>query len=110
MHFNTLLSSQPVWAHVQTKKSYPDFVAQFDALTDDDVRWTPYDADDVYERAPAGLSSLCFRDMAYWTTRKALVFDVHVEEYAVHRVMRQFRRLQASPLPVVHTVPAHVHR
>jgi hypothetical protein len=37
-----------------------------------------------------GLSSLCSRDQAYWMTLRRLVFDVYVEEYAVHRVMRQF--------------------
>jgi hypothetical protein len=40
--------------------------------------------------APQGLLSLCSRDQAYWMTRRRLVFDVYVEEYVVHRVMRQF--------------------
>jgi hypothetical protein len=35
---------------------------------------------------------------------------MYVEEYAVHRVMRQFGLYQESPLPVVHTVPRVVHR
>jgi hypothetical protein len=39
-------------------------------------------------RAPQGLSSLCSRDQAYRMTRQRQVFDVYVEEYAVHRVMR----------------------
>jgi hypothetical protein len=38
--------------------------------------------------APQGLSSLCSRDQAYWMTWRRLVFDVYVEEYAVHWVMR----------------------
>jgi hypothetical protein len=57
------------------KRAYKDFVDQFDALTDADVRWTPYseevltDADVrwtpyseevVATYAPQGLSSLCF--------------------------------------------------
>ena len=33
-------------------------------------------------------------------TRKPLVFDVQVEEYAVHRVMRQFGLYQEWPLLV----------
>jgi hypothetical protein len=44
----------------------------------------------VVARAPQGLSSLCSRDQAYWMTRRRLVFDVYVEEYAIHWVMRQF--------------------
>ena len=38
-----------------------------------------------------------------------VVFDVYVEEYQVHRVMRQFGLYQESPLPVVHTIDARVH-
>ncbi|WVZ88202.1 hypothetical protein U9M48_034747 [Paspalum notatum var. saurae] len=30
------------YAHVQTRKSYPDFVGQFDVLRDDEVLWEPY--------------------------------------------------------------------
>ncbi|KAF8664446.1 hypothetical protein HU200_054618 [Digitaria exilis] len=78
------------WVDVQTKKSYPDFVGQVDALVDTD-----------------GLSSLCLRDQEYWMTRKPIVYDIHVEEYHVHRVMRQFGRHQDFPVPVTHSVPAH---
>jgi hypothetical protein len=48
----------------------------------------------VVARAPHGLSSLCSRDQAYWKTRRRLVFSIYVEEYAVHRVMRQFDLFQ----------------
>ena len=99
-----------MWVGVQTKKSYPDFVGQFDALVDTDIRWLPYTLADIQARAPHGLSSLCLRDNEYWMTRTPLVYDIHVEEYAPHRVMRQFYRYQDSPVPVTHTVPAHVHR
>ena len=37
-------------------------------------------------------------------------YDVYVEEYAVHRVMRQFGLYQESLVPVTHTVSALVHR
>ncbi|CAO2150709.1 unnamed protein product [Urochloa humidicola] len=97
------------WVGVRTKKSYPDFVGMFDALVDADVRWTPYSAADIGARAPQGLSSLCLRDQEFWMTRKPLVYDIHVEEYAVHRVLRQFNRYQESPLPVTHSVPQSVH-
>ncbi|CAN6209195.1 unnamed protein product [Urochloa humidicola] len=101
---------KPSWVGVQTKKSYPDFVGMFDALVDADVRWTPYTAADISARAPQGLSSLCFRDQEFWMTRKPLVYDIHIEEYAVHRVLRQFHKHQESPLPVTHIVPQSVHR
>ena len=39
-----------------------------------------------------------------------LVFDIYVEEYSPHRVMRQFGRHQAFPLVHIRTVPVHVHR
>jgi hypothetical protein len=66
-----------------------DFVEQFNALTDADVRWTPYSEEAVAACAPQGLSTLCFRDHQYWMTRLSLLFDLYVEEYAVHRVLRQ---------------------
>jgi hypothetical protein len=37
---------------------------------------------------------LCFRDQRYCMTRSPLLFDMYVEEYAVHRVLRQFGRYQ----------------
>ena len=52
------------------RKSYPDFVGQFDTLVDADVRWTPFTTADIYTRALSGLSSLCLRDQEYWMTRK----------------------------------------
>ena len=101
---------QPSWVGVQTRKSYHDFVGQFDALVDTDVRWTPYTAADIYARAPSGLSSLCLRDHEYWMTRKPILYDIHVEEYHVNRVMRQFGVYQQTPFPIVHSVEPHVHR
>ncbi|KAF8762429.1 hypothetical protein HU200_009389 [Digitaria exilis] len=96
-----------LWCLRKTKKSYPDFVGQFDALVDTDVRWTPYSPADVAARAPNGLSSLCLRDQQYWMTRKPVIYDIHIEEYHVHRVMRQFGLHQDFPVPVTHSVPAH---
>jgi hypothetical protein len=49
------------------KRAYKDFVGQFDALTDADVRWTPYSDEAVaaaYHRG-SPLSSLCYRDEQY---------------------------------------------
>jgi hypothetical protein len=74
---------QHVWAGEQPKKAYKDFVGQMDRMVDAQVRWTPYAPAIVAARAPQGLSSLCSRDQAYWLTRRRLVFDVYVEEYAV---------------------------
>jgi hypothetical protein len=39
-----------------------------------------------------------------------LVFDMYVEEYMVHMVMRQFGLYHASPVPVTHTLPVAVHK
>jgi hypothetical protein len=39
-------------------------------------------------------------------TRSSLLFDMYMEEYAVHRVPRQFGCYQEWPVPVVHTVPS----
>jgi hypothetical protein len=38
-----------------------------------------------------------------------LLFDMYVEEYAIHRVLRQFGHYQEWPAAVVHTVPS-AHR
>lgn len=94
----------------QSKKSYPEFVREFDELTDDLVRWTPYSDEELAKRAPFGLPALCTRDRQYWLTRKALVFDCCVEEYSPHRVMRQFDLRQEFPIPIHHTVPVQVHK
>ncbi|XP_072147480.1 serine/threonine-protein phosphatase 7 long form homolog [Setaria viridis] len=104
-----------VWTGVQTKKSYPDFVSMFDALVDTDVRWRPYNFEEVDARALHGLSSLCYRDMAYWRMRRLVVYDIHVEDYTVDRVMRQFGLYQHSPLPATCNpygplVHLHLHR
>jgi hypothetical protein len=70
----------------------------------------PYTLDEIHTRALQGLSSLCLGDQVFWITRKPLVYDIHMAEYAVHRVMRQFYNYQISLLPVTHSVEAHVHR
>ncbi|WVZ83382.1 hypothetical protein U9M48_030540 [Paspalum notatum var. saurae] len=97
------------YAHVQTRKSYPDFVGQFDVLRDDEVRWEPYSVEAVGSRAPEGLSPLCVRDAEYWRTRSPLVFDIYVEEHAVHRVLRQLDLFQEIVVPRS-LLPPHVHR
>jgi hypothetical protein len=56
-----------------------------------------------------GLSYLCSRDQAYWLTRRRLVFDIYVEEYAVHRVMRQFGHFQAALVPAAPRLPPSAH-
>jgi hypothetical protein len=83
---------QTSYAHDQTKRAYKDFVGQFNALTDADVMWTPYLEEALAAHEPHGLSTLCFRDHQYWLTRSSLLFDMYVEEYAFHRVVRQFDR------------------
>ena len=73
------------------------------------MRWTPFTTADIYTRALSGLSSLCLRDQEYWMTRKPILYDIHVEEYHVNPVMRQFGLYQQTPVPIVHSVEAHVH-
>ena len=90
---------QTSWVRVQVRKLYPDFVGQFDSLVDKDVRWTPFTATDIYARA-----------QEYWIMRKPIFYDIHVEEYHVNQVMRQFGLYQQTPVPIVHSVEPHVHR
>jgi len=99
-----------LWCLRRTRKLYHDFVGQFDALVDTDVRCAPYTAADIYTRAPSGLSFLCLRDHEYWMTRKPILYDIHVEEYHVNRVIRQFGVYQQTPVSIVHSVEPHVHR
>jgi hypothetical protein len=42
-------------------------------------------------------------------TRSPLLFDMYMEGYVVHRVLRQFGRYQEWPVPVVHTVSSVHH-
>jgi hypothetical protein len=79
---------QTSYAHKQTKRAYKGFIGQFDSLTDEGVGWTSYTKEAITAHAPQGLSSLCFRDRDYWKTKMPLEYDMHVEEYVVHRVMR----------------------
>nr|AAT39220.1 unknown protein [Oryza sativa Japonica Group] len=53
------------WAHVQVRRSYPEFAMEFDRLLMTDVVWEPYSAAATQARAPLGLSTLCTRDQAY---------------------------------------------
>jgi hypothetical protein len=69
------------------KRAYKDFVGQFDSLTNEDIKWTPYTEEAITTHAPQGLSSLCFRDQHYWKMKMPLAYDMYVEEYTVHRVM-----------------------
>nr|CAE05885.3 OSJNBa0044K18.27 [Oryza sativa Japonica Group] len=98
------------WAHVQVRRSYPEFVMEFDRLLTTDVVWEPYSAAATQARAPLGLSTLCTRDQAYWMTTVPMVFDICVEPHAPFRVMRQFGFRQPFPVPFPTTVPAAVHR
>jgi hypothetical protein len=43
-------------------------------------------------------------------TRSLLLFDMYMEEYAVHRVLRQFDCYQEWYVPVLHTVPSAHYR
>jgi hypothetical protein len=43
-------------------------------------------------------------------TWRRLGFNFYVEEYAVHRMMRQFGLFQAAPVPVAPRLPPTPHR
>jgi hypothetical protein len=43
-------------------------------------------------------------------TRRRLVFDVYVEEYAIHQVMRQIGLFYAAPVPAAPRLLPIAHR
>jgi hypothetical protein len=43
-------------------------------------------------------------------TRRRLVFDVYVEEYVVHRVMRYFGLIQEALVPAAPRLPPTAHK
>src|SRR6185436_1673413 len=101
---------QKSWAHVQSWRSYPEFVAKFDRLTPEDIVWEPYSPLAI-ARAPLGISPVCTQDQGLWMTTAALVYDVVVEAHCPNRVMRQFGRRQPFPLSsALDRVPRHDHR
>nr|CAE05627.1 OSJNBb0061C13.9 [Oryza sativa Japonica Group]CAH67327.1 OSIGBa0102I15.7 [Oryza sativa] len=110
VHHIDRLVLQRRWAHVQVRRSYPEFVMEFDRLLPTDIVWEPYSAAATQARAPLGLSTLCTRDQVYWMTTVPMVFDICVEPHAPFRVMRQFGFRQPFPVPFPTTIPAAVHR
>jgi len=102
---------QKTWAHVQTRRSYPEFVAEFDRLTPEDIVWEPYSPSAIAARAPLGISSVCTQDKGLWMTTAALVYDVAVEAHCPDRVMRQFGQRQSFPVSsALDRVQHHDHR
>ncbi|KAF0917307.1 hypothetical protein E2562_017483 [Oryza meyeriana var. granulata] len=83
---------RPSWAHQQIFRAYTYYIATFDQLTDSSVQWEMYNDVEVQHRAPQGLSILCTWDITYWLIHCRLVFDVQVEEYVIHRAMRQSKK------------------
>ncbi|CAN6371682.1 unnamed protein product [Urochloa humidicola] len=80
---------RPQWAGVQVRSTYEAFTEQFDHLRPEHMTWEPYTQLAIYRRSGGlGISESCYVDNAYWMSRKKLVFDVFVEDYAVHRIMR----------------------
>ena len=89
----------------------PEFVADFDRLTPEDVVWEPYSELAINTRAPIGISSVCFQDQAFWMTTTALVYDVYIEAHCPDRVRRQFGQRQLYPVPsALDRVERHDHR
>jgi len=101
---------QKRWAHVQSRRAYPEFVAEFDRLTPEDVVWEPYSELAINTRAPIGISSVCFQDQAFWMTTTTLVYDVYIEAHCPDRVKRQFGQRQLYPVPsALDRVERHDH-
>lgn len=71
---------------------YDYFTEIFNHITNGQVQWESYAQDEVNAHTLGGLSGLCAKDQAYWFTQKKMVSDVFVEDYIVHRVLRQFGR------------------
>uniref|UniRef100_A0A0E0DB97 Aminotransferase-like plant mobile domain-containing protein n=1 Tax=Oryza meridionalis TaxID=40149 RepID=A0A0E0DB97_9ORYZ len=69
----------PQWARIQVHNVYEYFTEAFESLRENVVRWTPYTNEEAILRAPHGVSVLCYRDEAYWMTRKMLVYDIFFE-------------------------------
>jgi hypothetical protein len=101
---------QPQWAGLQVRSTYEAFTEQFDHMRSEHVTWVPYTQHAIYVRSNGlGISQPCYQDNKYWMTRKNLMFDVFVEAYAVHHVMRQFGLRQEVPVPLGDRVDAAVH-
>uniref|UniRef100_A0A0E0A9G1 Aminotransferase-like plant mobile domain-containing protein n=1 Tax=Oryza glumipatula TaxID=40148 RepID=A0A0E0A9G1_9ORYZ len=69
----------PQWARIQVHNVYEYFTEAFESLRENEVRWTPYTNEEAILRAPNGICILCYRDEAYWITRKMLVYNIFVE-------------------------------
>ncbi|WVZ98834.1 hypothetical protein U9M48_044212 [Paspalum notatum var. saurae] len=87
----------------------PRLRRRFDVLRDDEVRWEPYSREAVDSRAPEGLVTAVRTRREYRRTRSPPVFDIYVEEHAVHRVLRQFGLFQEIVVPAS-LLPPHAHR
>ena len=84
---------------MQVRRSYPEFIREFDRLVSDDVIWQPYVQSVIAQRAPHGLSTWCGANITYWFRFTPLVYDIHVESYCSNRVLRQFGYRQTYPIP-----------
>jgi len=101
---------RPQWAGVQVCSTYEAFTEQFDHMRPEHVTWEPYTQRAIHVRSNGlGISEACYQEQNYWTTHKNLMFDVFVEDYAVHRVMRQFGLRQEVPVPLGDRVDPAVH-
>uniref|UniRef100_A0A0E0LCU3 Aminotransferase-like plant mobile domain-containing protein n=1 Tax=Oryza punctata TaxID=4537 RepID=A0A0E0LCU3_ORYPU len=99
----------PQWGRIQVHNVYEYFTESFESLRENEVRWTPYTNEEANLRAPNGVSILCYRDEAFWMTRKMLVYDIFVEGYNVQRVMRQMGLYQQVPVPTGLHLPPDMH-
>ncbi|WVZ98765.1 hypothetical protein U9M48_044156 [Paspalum notatum var. saurae] len=103
-----LNASRFAYAHVRTRKSYPDFVGRFDVLRDDEVRWEPYSREAVDSRAPEGLSPPCVRDASTGGHAAHRCSTSTSRNTQVHRVLRRFGLFREIVVPTS-LLPPHAH-
>uniref|UniRef100_A0A0D9XZ15 Uncharacterized protein n=1 Tax=Leersia perrieri TaxID=77586 RepID=A0A0D9XZ15_9ORYZ len=73
------------------------------------VLWTPYENQYILGRAPQGIAILCTRGHLSWKTTRHLVFDVHVEPYHAHIVMKQFGMYHHHPSSACRQLDESLH-
>uniref|UniRef100_A0A0E0E1U0 Aminotransferase-like plant mobile domain-containing protein n=1 Tax=Oryza meridionalis TaxID=40149 RepID=A0A0E0E1U0_9ORYZ len=93
----------PQWARIQVHNVYDYFTEAFESLRENEVRWTPYTNEEAILHAPNGISILCYRDEAYWMTRKMLVYNIFVEGKKRQADNRYRRSMHSKMTPWIET-------
>ncbi|WVZ55281.1 LOW QUALITY PROTEIN: hypothetical protein U9M48_005962 [Paspalum notatum var. saurae] len=101
-----LNASRFAYAHVRTRKSYPDFAGSTSSVT------MRFGGSLILGRRSAAAHPRARHRRAYATqyrrTRSPPVFDIYVEEHARHRVLRRFGLFREIVVPTS-LLPPHAH-